>query len=136
MLSLPRTVRIPKHQSKKRITDPFQVFCAQKREEITARHPGDPVGSITSILASIWRGLRPEQKVYYAELARRFDSDYGEICSGTDPVRTESSSEMKITIPMIFIVPRNGCSAAPHQASLTFMDLLVQAKSSIMIHDS
>jgi hypothetical protein len=84
----------------------------------------------------MWRGLPAEQKIHYAELARKFDSAYHEIPSSPRPASIKSSFEMKLTIPMISIVPRNGCSAASHQASLMFMDLLFHQKSFMVIHDS
>jgi hypothetical protein len=59
--------------SRKRLTDPFQIFCAQNRPETTAQNSGETVGTITSISASRWLSMPNEKKMVYVEFAKKFD---------------------------------------------------------------
>jgi hypothetical protein len=117
-----------KSKMKKRTTDPFQVFCAHKRNEMTCLHPHDSVGVITSRLAAIWRGMSADQKMEYAELAKQFDLSSNVQTSQTETLIQSKIDISSIALPFIAVLQRNGCSTAPHEASLTSLDLIVQGK--------
>jgi hypothetical protein len=117
-----------KYKINKRTTDPFQVFCADKRQEITFLYPGDSVSLITSRLASIWRRMSANEKINYAELAKRFDLSLIHQKPQTGNAHHSKTDLSSITLPLITVLQRNGCSSAPHEASLTFLDRVVKAK--------
>jgi hypothetical protein len=108
-----------RHPCKKRITDPFQVFCAEKRPEITALYPDESVGRITSILASKWRTISTDKKIMYAELARKFDLLQQR---GLPPGEEATYIKSKLIIPFIHVLQRNGLSPAVREASLHLLD--------------
>jgi hypothetical protein len=117
-----------KFKMKKRTTDAFQVFCIDKRQEITSLHPGQSVGAITSMLATIWRAMPSDQKISYAQIARQFDLSLNIQRPQTETVSQPKMDVSSITLPFIDVLQRNGCSAAPHQASMTLLNLVVQKK--------
>jgi hypothetical protein len=115
----PPRARCPrKHVSKKSTTDPFQVFCAENRPEISSLNPNESVGMITSILASMWRSMSPEKKIPYVEFAKQFDRSQQVFWR---PSRPPAIKEKKISLvlPSIYVVKRIGCSSLIQEASLS-----------------
>jgi hypothetical protein len=90
----------------------------EHRPEIAEAHPGETVGTITSILASIWRSMPADAKFPYVEFARQFDGAQGirrRSSSRQTPVRTVKTP---LVLPSIYVVKRIGCSDLIQEASL------------------
>ena len=103
--------------SKKKMTDPFQVFSAENRAEVTARNPKESVGTITSMLASMWRSMTMERKLHYMEFARQFDMVQDSVRRKPRPP-VEQPEKMDMMVPSIYIVRRSGTNDAIHAMSV------------------
>jgi hypothetical protein len=98
---------------KKRGTDAFQVFCMKNRADLSAQNPSEPVGSITSRLAQLWRSMNSDQKSIYVAFARQFDQ------APPAPIRPTKSRcreppEFGFLLPKIHVIQRgeSGAGAA------------------------
>ena len=99
------------------MTDPFQVFSAVNRAEVTARNPKESVGTITSMLASMWRSMTMERKLHYMEFARQFDMVQDSVRRKPRPP-VEQPEKMDMMVPSIYIVRRSGTNDAIHAMSV------------------
>jgi hypothetical protein len=115
-------------QPRKGVTDPFQVFCAHNRREIAELYPDEPVGSITSRLASIWRLLPVDQRLHYAELAWQLDASLCHRVRHSNQKISRTVSPMESRIPLLHIIQRIGCSTIPLEASQKLINLLIHSK--------
>jgi hypothetical protein len=104
-------------KKRRRLTDAFQVFCAENRPDIKAQNPTDHVGVITSRLAAIWRSMPRESKMVYVDFAKRFDLNHGNV--GKRKVRPIRGVKHEFMIPLIHVVRRSESSAAAESASLS-----------------
>jgi hypothetical protein len=101
---------------KKRRTEGFQVFCVEKRPDLTARNPQEPVGAITSRLAAMWRAMSAKQKRIYADYAKQFDNE--QALEHHRKPRPPPKQISTFPLPMIHIVRRVGSSDVVERASL------------------
>jgi hypothetical protein len=103
--------------SKKRRTDPFQIFCVKNRADLTAQNPDEPVGAITSRLAQRWRSMDSDQKSIYVELARQFDQTQTVTIRPRKP-RPREPPDVEFPLPRIHIVRRGESGTGVEIASL------------------
>lgn len=101
-----------KHPSRRSITDPFQVFCMEKRQEVSAANPDENVSGVTSILAAMWRSMSTDKKLPYVQLARLFDLSQGSGVKKKEKPPTpmkelEQTDTDQLCLPCIHIVKRN-----------------------------
>ena len=109
--------RQKRQTSKKKMTDPFQVFCAENRAEVTARNPNESVGTITSRLASMWRSMTMEKKLHYMEFARQFDLVQDSARRKSRPV-IDQPEKFELVVPCIHVVKRGDTNHEIHATSL------------------
>jgi hypothetical protein len=107
----------PKPVHKKRLTDPFQVFCTENRSEIAAQHPNETVGGVTSILASRWRSMTTDQKMVYVEFARQFDCT--QAARRRPKAQAAPAQHPEILLPLIHVVHRGVSGKSVEAVSLT-----------------
>jgi hypothetical protein len=113
--------------SKKRRTDPFQVFCMKNRADLAAQNPNDPVGIITSRLSQVWRSMNSDQKNLYVALARQFDQ------APPAPMRPTKSRYRALpaavfVLPMIHVVKRGESGAGVEVVSFDSLPHMGEAQ--------
>jgi hypothetical protein len=106
---------------KKRLTDPFQVFCTENRSDIAAQNPKETVGGVTSILASMWRSMTTDKKMVYIEFAREFDRAQAARRRPKMPAIPPQHDE--ILLPFIHVVRRGISSQNVEAVSLNSMGM-------------
>jgi hypothetical protein len=113
--------RRQKQSGKHRETDPFQVFCAENRPEVTAQHPHESVGAVTSVLAAMWRSMSTDKKRIYIELAKQFDIVQS-FNAGPPKPRPIQMPKCELSVPLIHVVRRIGSSPRVQETSLHLLD--------------
>jgi hypothetical protein len=106
-----------RHISRKSMTDPFQVFCAENRPEIAGLNPNESVGTITSMLASIWRSMGAEKRTPYLEFAEQFNRSQQALIKPPRPAPVKEP-KVSLILPSIYVVKRIGCSGLIHETSI------------------
>jgi hypothetical protein len=110
----------PRRRTRKRLTDPFQIFCVENRPVLAAQHPTEPVGSITSRLAKMWRDMDNDQKVPFVDLARKFDQVQAETRRAENS-REPPKPKPRLPLLMLSIVRRGESSVGAELASRDFV---------------
>jgi hypothetical protein len=121
--------RSHKTGSRKGLTDPFQVFCLERRPETTALNPGDSAGAITSLLAKLWRSMTPAQRLPYAELARKFDTSRSAFHTPAQICQSKPR-EIPWLLPSLYVVQRSGFNEVIQETSfLSLVNSMAEGQS-------
>jgi hypothetical protein len=75
--------------------------------------------------------MSAEQKINYAEVAKNFDRSLNHQKSQqpqTETIRESTMDGCSITLPLITVLQRTGCSVAPHEASMALLDLVIEGE--------
>ncbi|EAX90721.1 HMG box family protein [Trichomonas vaginalis G3] len=96
--------------------EPFQIFCHEKRAEVSRNNPQLSSSKITSLLGTMWRSLKPYEKQSYIDVALSMKpNDTEEVCkdeiyqkqfSNTTLSRREDGPRKKCEIPLE-LIPNN-----------------------------
>jgi hypothetical protein len=117
------------HGTKGRNPDAFQMFCLGRRPYVAAANPGATVGTITSILASIWRSMPIEAKALYVDFSRQF-YDTPPHRSRIPKQTVSGSVTTPLTLPSIYVVQRNGCGDDVQEMSINSLIHALRAGNS------
>jgi hypothetical protein len=101
-------------------TDPFQMFCVEYRPSVAAANPGASVGTVTSVLGSMWRAMPREGKAPYAAFAKDFDASPRPRRPPRPPPLPAPAVHVEpgLSVPSIHVVKRTGCSDCVEEISL------------------
>jgi hypothetical protein len=70
------SIRPPALSAQPRIkTEPFQIFCLEKRKEIIEANPTLSYPEITSVLGRMWRSLSHDEKMHYIDIAMSYPAN-------------------------------------------------------------
>lgn len=148
----PYRKRAPKSKYTRFILDPFQIFCIEKRGDYMKAHPEMKNSEVTYHLGVIWRGMSPEEKIIYKNLAMQLQNNTCQVQRGkqkahSDSSKTDSNSPQNssasgegsepdlendgatLKVPQIYVVPRGNLGADISDVSLSLLNEFQKGKA-------
>jgi hypothetical protein len=93
------------------------MFCAERRPSVAAANPSATVGTVTSILGSMWRSMPIEAKALYVDFSRQFDGSQSKPRRPSKPPLPNHATT-PLTLPSIYVVQRSGCGDNVQEMSI------------------